>query len=47
MRLSLLRASTYPDRHQDEGTNLFDFAIYPHACHFMQSDVPEVARREF
>jgi alpha-mannosidase len=43
MRLSLLRAATAPDAHQDEGKHEFSWAIYPHAGHFMESDVPTAA----
>lgn len=44
MRLSLLRGSTYPDRHQDQGSHAFSFALYPHKHHFMHSDVPRMAK---
>ncbi|GAA97820.1 glycoside hydrolase family 38 protein [Mixia osmundae IAM 14324] len=45
MRLSLLRASTYPDPQQDQGTHTFRFAVYLHACDFLQSDVVRVAAK--
>lgn len=44
MRLSLLRGSTYPDRHQDQGSHVISFALYPHKHHFMHSDVPQMAK---
>ncbi|RUP17557.1 galactose mutarotase-like domain-containing protein, partial [Jimgerdemannia flammicorona] len=39
MRLSLLRASKNPDDKMDIGHHLFKYAVYPHANHFIQSDV--------
>ncbi|MBW0485150.1 hypothetical protein O181_024865 [Austropuccinia psidii MF-1] len=43
LRLSLLRAATYPDPQQDEGLHSFAFAILPHRGHFLESEVPQAA----
>ncbi|PWN26260.1 hypothetical protein BDZ90DRAFT_280786 [Jaminaea rosea] len=43
LRLSLLKAATYPDAHQDEGKHTFSFAIYPHVG-ALGSDVVTAAR---
>ncbi|PWN53731.1 putative AMS1-alpha-mannosidase, partial [Violaceomyces palustris] len=45
MRLSLLKAGTYPDAHEDEGKHRFTFALYPHLGDLAQADVVNVARR--
>ncbi|GBC03648.1 hypothetical protein RclHR1_05230010 [Rhizophagus clarus] len=39
MRLSLLRAPKAPDAHCDIGTHKFKYAILPHACSFLESNV--------
>lgn len=44
MRLSLLKAATSPDAHQDEGKHTFAFALYPHPNAFVDSDVVQAAR---
>lgn len=44
MRMSLLKAPTYPDAHTDEGNHKFSFAIYPHPGGLGQSDVIDVGR---
>lgn len=44
LRLSLLKAATYPDAHQDEGLHRFDFALYPHVGTLSESDVIQAAR---
>jgi alpha-mannosidase len=44
MRISLLKAATYPDAHQDEGYHAFSFAVYPHINTLEGSDVVHVAR---
>ena len=33
LRLSLLRGATWPDPVADQGTQIFDYAIYPHRAH--------------
>ncbi|KAG9126701.1 Glycoside hydrolase, 38 vacuolar alpha mannosidase [Ceratobasidium sp. 392] len=43
MRISLLRAATSPDAEQDQGAHAFSWAVLPHAGHFLESDVPQVA----
>ncbi|KAM0747907.1 alpha-mannosidase [Meredithblackwellia eburnea MCA 4105] len=40
LRLSLLRAATVPDAHQDQGNHTFSFAVLPHRGSFAESDVP-------
>ncbi|CAO1631926.1 unnamed protein product [Sympodiomycopsis kandeliae] len=44
LRISLLRAATYPDAHQDEGHHSFAFALYPHDGALADSDVVQAAR---
>lgn len=44
MRISLLKAATSPDAHQDEGYHAFSFAIYPHMNTLEGSDVVHVGR---
>lgn len=44
MRISLLKAATNPDAHQDEGYHAFAFAIYPHLNTLEASDVVHVGR---
>lgn len=44
LRISLLKAATYPDAHQDEGEHVFSFALYPHAGTLAESDVVAAAR---
>jgi alpha-mannosidase len=44
MRISLLRASAYPDPEADQGKHEFKFACYPHANDFIEA---EVVRRAF
>lgn len=44
MRLSLLKAATYPDAHQDEGKHQVAFALYPHLNTLEASDVVHVGR---
>lgn len=44
MRLSLLRSSTAPDSHQDQGKHEFSFAIVPHKGTFTESSLVEIAR---
>lgn len=44
LRLSLLKAATYPDAHQDEGRHTFGFALYPHDKALAESDVVAAAR---
>ncbi|PKY21567.1 hypothetical protein RhiirB3_409571 [Rhizophagus irregularis] len=39
MRLSLLRSPKAPDAHCDIGTHKFKYAILPHACSFLESNV--------
>lgn len=43
MRMSLLRSSTAPDAHQDEGHHSISWAVMPHKGHFMESDVVQAA----
>ena len=44
MRLSLLKAGTYPDAHEDEGLHQFAFALYPHVGGVGRGKVVQVAR---
>ncbi|KAJ1035181.1 hypothetical protein NDA18_000777 [Ustilago nuda] len=44
MRLSLLKAGTYPDAHEDEGLHRFAFALYPHVGGVGRGKVVQVAR---
>ncbi len=44
MRISVLKAATYPDAHQDEGRHVTAFGVYPHVAALEQSDVIEYAR---
>ncbi|PWZ01460.1 putative AMS1-alpha-mannosidase [Testicularia cyperi] len=44
MRLSLLKAGTYPDAHEDEGRHHLAFALYPHVGTLAQGRVVHVAR---
>lgn len=44
LRISLLRAATYPDAHQDEGHHAFKFALYPHEGTLAEGDVVVAAR---
>lgn len=44
MRLSLLKAPTYPDAHTDEGNHRFSFGVYPHPNGLAGSDVVSAAR---
>jgi alpha-mannosidase len=44
MRLSLLKAGTYPDAHEDEGLHQFAFALYPHVGGVGKGKVVQVAR---
>ncbi|KAN0061958.1 Glycoside hydrolase, 38 vacuolar alpha mannosidase [Thecaphora frezii] len=44
MRLSLLKAGTYPDAHEDEGQHAFAFALYPHVGGLARGQVVHVAR---
>ncbi|CBQ67971.1 probable AMS1-alpha-mannosidase [Sporisorium reilianum SRZ2] len=44
MRLSLLKAGTYPDAHEDEGLHQFAFALYPHVGGVGRAKVVQVAR---
>lgn len=44
MRLSLLKAGTYPDAHEDEGLHNFAFALYPHVGGVGRGKVVQVAR---
>ncbi|KAJ1030129.1 hypothetical protein NDA16_001042 [Ustilago loliicola] len=44
MRLSLLKAGTYPDAHEDEGLHRFAFALYPHVGGVGKGKVVQVAR---
>ena len=37
LRLSLLRGATWPDPVADQGTQIFDYAIYPHSGHLAGS----------
>jgi len=45
LRLSLLRAPTYPDPQADQGTHQFRFALYPHAGSPQSAGVTEEAYR--
>ena len=45
MRVSLLKAGTYPDAHQDEGKHKATIALYPHAKAVEGSDVIAFARQ--
>ncbi|PWN91943.1 putative AMS1-alpha-mannosidase [Acaromyces ingoldii] len=44
MRISLLKAGTYPDAHQDEGKHRFRLGIYPHLSSLEHSDVVHAGR---
>lgn len=44
MRLSLLKAGTYPDAHEDEGKHAFAFGLYPHTGTLAQAHVVHAAR---
>ncbi|EPQ26471.1 uncharacterized protein PFL1_06119 [Pseudozyma flocculosa PF-1] len=44
MRLSLLKAGTYPDAHEDEGRHAFAFALYPHVGGVGKGQVVSAAR---
>jgi alpha-mannosidase len=44
LRLSLLRAATWPDPEADQGHHVVDYALYPHAGDLVAADVPGVAR---
>ncbi|KDN44275.1 glycoside hydrolase family 38 protein [Tilletiaria anomala UBC 951] len=44
MRVSLLKAGTYPDAHQDEGKHVVNLAVYPHVHALEQSDAISYAR---
>lgn len=44
MRISLLKAATYPDANQDQGKHTFAFAVYPHINSLESSDVVHVGR---
>ncbi len=44
MRLSLLKAGTNPDGHEDEGQHQFAFALYPHVGGVGRGKVVQVAR---
>jgi len=45
MDLNLLRSPVLPDADADVGTHEFNYAIYPHQKHFVNSDVIEMATR--